>query len=52
ESALPGISHDCIPAPEEATGDLPPPGQYCHISMVKNPLVIDRIVHYLTAPDP
>ncbi len=50
ESVLPGISLDIIPAPREQLGHLPAPDQYCHINLPKNPLVIERIIKYLTAP--
>jgi len=50
ESHLPGISLDILPLDETAT--LPSPDQYCHINLPKNPIVIDRILHYLTTPLP
>jgi len=31
---------------------LPPPDQYCHINLPKNPVVIERIRQYLTRPVP
>jgi pimeloyl-ACP methyl ester carboxylesterase len=48
ESVLPGISLDILSALPEQEGDLPPPDQYCHINLPRNPVVIDRIMHYLT----
>ena len=50
ESVLPGISLDIIPAPREQMDHLPAPDQYCHINLPRNPLVIDRIMQYLTGP--
>lgn len=48
ESHLPGVSLDIIPASDDTTAGLPPPAQFCHISLTKNPLVNDRILRYLT----
>ncbi len=48
ESALPGISLDVLSASLEGEDHLPAPEQYCHINLPRNPLVIDRIMHYLT----
>lgn len=48
ESVLPGISLDIIPAPREQMDHLPDPDQYCHINLPRNPLVIERIMQYLT----
>jgi triacylglycerol lipase len=43
ESRLPGVPLDVIiPGPEQA------PDLFCHISLPKNPAVIDRVMHYLT----
>jgi pimeloyl-ACP methyl ester carboxylesterase len=50
ESMLPGISPDIIPAPRDQVDHLPAPYQYCHINLPKNPLVIERIMQYLTGP--
>lgn len=47
ESALPGISLDVIPASCETDEGLPPPTQYCHIFLTRNPQVLDRILEYL-----
>jgi pimeloyl-ACP methyl ester carboxylesterase len=47
ESVLPGISLDILSASDEQQEHLPPPGQYCHINLPRNPLVIDRIIQYL-----
>lgn len=49
ESVLPGVSLDIIPAGGD--GHLPPPGQYCHIHLAKNPQVNDRVLQYLTGRD-
>jgi triacylglycerol lipase len=48
ESELPGISLDILPASLESENPLPSPDQYCHINLPRNPLVIDRIIQYLT----
>jgi pimeloyl-ACP methyl ester carboxylesterase len=48
ESVLPGISLDILSASTEREDHLPAPDQYCHINLPRNPLVIDRIMHYLT----
>ena len=50
ESLLFGISLDILPAGQNGAGPLPPPDQYCHINLPKNPVIIDRIMHYLTTP--
>lgn len=47
ESVLPGISLDVLPASAEKDDLLPAPDQYCHINLPKNPVVIERIMHYL-----
>jgi triacylglycerol lipase len=47
ESALPGIVPDCIRS--TGPGALPP-GQYCHINMPRNPVVMDRVIRYLREP--
>ena len=49
ESLLPGISLDVLSASDR--GDqLPAPDQYCHINLPRNPVVIARIMLYLTNP--
>jgi hypothetical protein len=48
ESVLPGISLDILSVSPEGEDHLPAPDQYCHINLPRNPLVIDRIMHYLT----
>lgn len=48
ESVLPGISLDVLQASDGQEEHLPSPDQYCHIHLPKNPLVLDRIMHYLT----
>jgi triacylglycerol lipase len=50
DSLLPGISLDIIPVSAVTGDDLPPAHQYCHINLTKNPLVNDRVMHYLTNP--
>lgn len=47
ESMLPGISLDIIPAPRDRVEGLPAPGQFCHINLPRNPVVIERVLHYL-----
>ena len=49
ESVLPGISLDILSASFEEEDHLPAPDQYCHINLPRNPLVIDRIMQYLTS---
>ncbi len=49
ESRLPGISLDIIAPRNEKSGQYPQPDLYCHINLPKNPAVIDRIMHYLSA---
>jgi hypothetical protein len=48
ESALPGISLEVLSASLEGEDHLPAPDQYCHVNLPRNPLVIDRIMQYLT----
>jgi hypothetical protein len=52
ESRLPGISLDILPLGQDDAVQLPLPDQYCHINLPKNPVVIDRIMFYLTTPLP
>jgi pimeloyl-ACP methyl ester carboxylesterase len=49
ESVLPGISLDILSACREPVGLLPAPDQYSHINLPKNPIVIERIMQYLTS---
>ena len=49
ESVLPGISLDILSASTEGEDHLPSPDQYCHINLPRNPIVIDRIMQYLTS---
>ena len=49
ESVLPGISLDILSVSLEGEDRLPDPDQYCHINLPRNPLVIDRIMQYLTS---
>ena len=48
ESALPGVTLDILPADRDDPMDLIPVDQYCHINLLKNPRVIERILEYLT----
>jgi hypothetical protein len=48
ESLLPGISLDILSASTKREEHLPSPDQYCHINLPRNPIVIDRIMQYLT----
>lgn len=50
ESRLSGITLDIFPLGQDDTSQLPFPDQYCHINLPKNPVIIDRILHYLTTP--
>jgi pimeloyl-ACP methyl ester carboxylesterase len=50
ESALPGITLDIIPAGTDNGDDMPPAGQYCHIHLPRNPVVMERVIGYLTVP--
>jgi triacylglycerol lipase len=52
ESGLPGISLDILPLGLDRAVRMPPPDQYCHINLPKNPVVIERIMQYLTSPAP
>jgi hypothetical protein len=50
ESALPGITLEIIttgPGTDEA---ILPPGQFCHIHLPRNPVVMERVLGYLTLP--
>ena len=48
ESELPGISLDILSVSSAWEEYLPSPDQYCHINLPKNPLIVDRIMEYLT----
>jgi triacylglycerol lipase len=48
ESVLPGISLDILSVSPGQEDYLPASHQYCHINLPKNPIVINRIMHYLT----
>lgn len=48
ESRLPGISLDILPLDQIDSVLLPSPDLYCHINLPKNPVVIERIMQYLT----
>ena len=50
ESRLPGITLDILPLGKDDAAQLPRPDQYCHLNLPKNPVIIDRIMHYLTTP--
>jgi pimeloyl-ACP methyl ester carboxylesterase len=47
ESAIPGVSLDVLPAGNGDDTLFPPPDQFCHISLPRNPVVIDRVIGYL-----
>jgi pimeloyl-ACP methyl ester carboxylesterase len=47
ESALPGITLDVIGADPGNGHDLPPPGQFCHIHLPRNPVIMDLVLRYL-----
>jgi pimeloyl-ACP methyl ester carboxylesterase len=49
ESALPGVLPDHIPLPHDPSGEYADAGLYSHVSLPKNPVVIDRVLHYLEA---
>jgi triacylglycerol lipase len=49
ESVLPGISLDILSGSFEGEDHLPAPDQYCHINLPRNPLVVDRIMQYLSS---
>jgi len=50
ESRLPGISLDILPLdPDDALPSLLP-DQYCHLNLPRNPVVIERVMQYLTHP--
>jgi len=50
ESALPGVSLDIISSGDAGGTTLPPPGQFCHIHLPRNPVVMDRVLEYLCLP--
>jgi hypothetical protein len=50
ESVLPGISLDVLSASFEGEDHLPAPDQYRNINLPRNPVVIERIMQYLTIP--
>lgn len=47
DSILTGISLDIMPVGNGEVINLPPPDQFCHISLPRNPVVIERILGYL-----
>ena len=47
DSALHGISLDILPAGNGGARNHPPPDQFCHISLPRNQVVIERILAYL-----
>lgn len=51
ESRLPGVTLDILPLDPAESPTLLPPDHYCHIKLPKNPLIIERIMQYLTHPD-
>lgn len=50
ESALPGISLDIITAGPGTGEESLPPGQFCHIHLPRNPVVMKRVLEYLILP--
>jgi pimeloyl-ACP methyl ester carboxylesterase len=50
ESCLPGISPDMIASHREDTEPALSPEQYCHINLPRNPVIMERILQYLTGP--
>lgn len=50
ESALPGITLDIIPAETGNKEKDPSPGQFCHIHLPRNPVVMERVLEYLMLP--
>jgi len=50
ESVLPGIAPEILPAGPSSSRPMPSPDQYCHISLPRNPVVIDRVMQYLKDP--
>ena len=50
ESALPGITLDIITAGSGTDEESLPPGQFCHIHLPRNPVVMERVLEYLTLP--
>lgn len=52
ESALPGLTLDVLPAGQDDSMELIPMDQYCHINLLRNPRVIDRILEYLATRHP
>ena len=50
ESAFPGITLDIIPAEPENGEDSVKPGQYCHINLPRNTVIMERVLRYLTLP--
>ena len=50
ESALPGVSLDILSTGLGSDDALSQPGQYCHINLPRNPVVMQRVLQYLTLP--
>jgi hypothetical protein len=50
ESCLPGIPPDVITSGRASGNPAIPPVQYCHINLPRNPVVVERILHYLATP--
>jgi triacylglycerol lipase len=50
ESALSGIPPDIIASGDYHGDPLPPPGQYCHLHLPRNPAVMERVLQYLIPP--
>lgn len=52
ESTIPGVSLDIIPADQGDTMDMIPIDHYCHINLLRNIRVLERIMEYLTDNEP
>ena len=50
ESALPGVSLDILSTGLGSDDALSQLGQYCHINLPRNPVVMQRVLQYLTLP--
>lgn len=48
ESTLPGIPLEILSAPAEPEDQQPAPDQYSHINQPRNPIVIEKVMQYLT----
>lgn len=48
ESVLPGVPLEVLSASVKREDHLPAPDQYCHINQPRNPIVIEKVMQYLT----